>query len=629
MKLSSSIFDRQVFKSATAGKIHLLWQDILIVIVLAVVAGLASYGCAQFISPILFENPSWDLWFESDLPRSFANMISRESNHYRTSVHPLFSLIAFPPVYILNTVGLEAITSVRIIIALVASLWISTLFTLLRLMDCRQLDAILFSLLGTTSAAAIFWFAVPETYSFGSLSILLALVVVVLGQYRQLSSWWYVLIGAGTLSITTTNWMAGILATFANNRWKQALQITVNAFCLVVGLWFLQYLIFPTAEFFLKIQSEKNYVFNEGAVGPFTVIQSFISHTMIMSAIEIIDKTARPGFATPGIQMVTQLSAPGSGSLWGKIAVVLWTALLGLGIWGLFSIKQHPKLRIVLGLTILGQLVLHLLYGEETFLYSLHFAPLLIILAAMSTLTRARPLGLVLAGLLLVCAGINNGLEFNRATETILSRDRQQVVLAAPSQSQENRGYHRLGGSFSPPDSSFAISFWITDRQGNLQTTSNNLAPREIRQELVNSDTQLSGIETKTNYYEAFWSVGDSGKWQLRLKTSPNSDRKLRIALRSIGSTRGEVRSLEWDEQRLLINELIGDPWLVQLEPQPTKVYLGREQGDWMMAQRKTAHVWEDWRGLGYVLFDLDDGNEWNLTIEKSNTRERIEDDNA
>ena len=619
MKLTSSVFDRQIYHSAKAGKVTWLWQDLLWVGILALVAGLVSFGLAQSIAPMLFENPSWDVWFESDLPRSFANTIARSSNHYRTSVHPIFSLIAFPPTYILYQLLGDAVTAVRIIIALVASIWISILFCLLRLFGCRRLEAILFGLIGIFSAAAIFWFTVPETYSFGSVSLLLPLVVVAIGEYRQLSPWWYLLVSALSLSITTTNWMAGILATWVNHRWQQALQITVNTFCFVVGLWFLQYLIFPSSEFFLKIQSEKNYVFNEGSVSPWNVIQSFIAHTMVMPAIEIIDKTARPGFATPGIQMVTQLSLPGSASLWGKVAVILWAALLGLGIWGFFSMRQHPKLRLVLGLTILGQLVLHLLYGEETFLYSLHFAPLLVILASCSTLTRARPLALVLASLLLVCIGINNISEFNRATERINQRDRQAITLPAPSKNQEEAGYHRLGGSFSPPNSSFGISFWIRDREGNLQTTSDNLAIPDIRQELVKDNSQnLAGIATTTDYYQAFWSVGNSEKWQLQLKTPAQSARHVMLALRSIGATKGEIRSLEWDGRELLINELTGDRWILKLEPAPTQVYLGKEKGDWMMAQKRTTHVWEDWLGLGYALFDLNDGNEWNLTLEKA-----------
>lgn len=614
----SLFLDKKYIKNYIYQLIAQYWGDILIVIALMTVVSCLSCIWAWFISPVLVENSYWDLWFESDIPREFANMIDRWSNHYRTNVHPLFSLIAFPPTYLLTKLGFESISAVRIVIAFVASVWISLLYWVMRLINCRRFDAIVFSLLGAISGAAIFWFGVPVTYSFGSVSMLTALVIVGLGQYRQLSSWWYLGVSALTLSITTTNWMAGILATFVNHRWKQALQITINAFSLVVILSFVQYLIFPSAEFLLKIQSEKTYVFNEGSVGALNVIQSFISHTMIVPAIEIIDKTSRPGFATPGIQMVTQLSAPGSGSLWGKVAVLLWTALLGLGIWGLFSIKKHLKLRIVLALIILGQLVLHLLYGEETFVYSLHFAPFLVILAAMSTLTRARPLALVLAGMLLLSAGINNSLQFNRATESMRVSDRQQVLLPAPSNLKQDQGYHRLGGSFSPPESSFGISFWIRDQEGNLQTTSDNIASEEIRQKLVKSDSEdLSGIETSTNYYEAFWSVADPGKWQLHLKTPPNSDSQLMIAIRSVGGTRGEIRSLDWDGQRLLINQLIDDRWLIKLEPSPTKVYLGKEKGDWMMTQRRTAHVWEDWLGLGYALFALDNGNEWNLTIEK------------
>jgi hypothetical protein len=98
---------------------------------------------------------------------------------------------------------------------------------------------------------------------------------------------------------------------------------------------------------------------------------------------------------------------------------VFWVALLGLGLWALFSIGQHRRLRIVLGLTLLGLLAQHMVFGEETFLYSIHFAPLLVILAALSTLTRARPVALVLTRALVLSAGINNNLQFISATELV------------------------------------------------------------------------------------------------------------------------------------------------------------------------------------------------------------------
>jgi len=118
--------------------------------------------------------------------------------------------------------------------------------------------------------------------------------------------------------------------------------------------------------------------------------------------------------------MVTQYSGPGSGPQpWGTISLILWGALLACGIWAIFRLKQQTKFRVALGLMILGQLLLHMIYGEETFLYSIHFAPLLVILAALGTLTRMRLVVLMLAGALVLSMAINNGLQFGRATNVV------------------------------------------------------------------------------------------------------------------------------------------------------------------------------------------------------------------
>ncbi len=389
------------------------WGDLAIIVILMLVAGLACYQGAQAIDPVILDEKTVVVkWFTADTMRVFTNMTDRWSDHNRIKVHPLFSLLAFPPVYFLNAIlGIKAIAAVRIVIAGIASLWLGTLFLLLRLIGCPKLDAALFSLLGASSAAAVFWFVVPETYPFGSLSILIALCFVALGQYIKLSPLWYVLVSALTLSFTITNWMAGILAAVVNYSWKQALQISANAFCLVTVLWGLQKWFFPSAEFFLGDREEQKYILLDESGGPLQVVKSFIAHTMVMPAFSIVERSNN----WHGI--LTQNSPPGSAYLWGAIAVGAWTALLGLGIWGLFTVKQHLKLRLVLGFTLLGQLGLHTVYGDETFLYSLHFAPLLILLAALSTLTRARWVALVLAGVLLISAGANNYLQFNKASD--------------------------------------------------------------------------------------------------------------------------------------------------------------------------------------------------------------------
>ncbi len=385
--------------------------DIAIVVALMLMAGFLSYQGAQAIDPVILDEKTIVVkWFTADTMRVFTNMTDRWSDHNRLKVHPLFSLLAFPPVYFLNAIlGIQLLAAVKIVIATVASLWLGTLFFLLRLIGCPRFDATLFSLLGASSAAAVFWFVVPETYPFGSLTIVLALAFVALGEYVKLPVFGYVLVSALTLSFTITNWMAGILATIVNYSWKQALQISANAFCLVTLLWGLQKWFFPSAEFFIGDREEQKYILLDESGGLLQVVKSFIAHTMVMPTFNVIERSNN----WHGI--LTQNSSAGSASLWGAIAVGLWTALLGLGIWGLFSVKQHLKLRLVLGFTLLGQLGLHTVYGDETFLYSLHFVPLLVVLAALSTLTRARWIALVLASILLLSAGANNYLQFNKA----------------------------------------------------------------------------------------------------------------------------------------------------------------------------------------------------------------------
>jgi hypothetical protein len=92
-----------------------------------------------------------------------------------------------------------------------------------------------------------------------------------------------------------------------------------------------------------------------------------------------------------------------------------------MGTWAWFQLEQHGRFRVMLGLTLLGQLMLHMVYGNETFLYSLHFMPLLILVAAAGTLTRARPIALALAAVLLMASLMNNITVFQQAD--LMARD--------------------------------------------------------------------------------------------------------------------------------------------------------------------------------------------------------------
>jgi hypothetical protein len=414
----------------SAKQIRQHQSDIVVAVIIMVLGGAALYYQMLQINPqIITDRNLQDVWFESDLPRVFANLTDRSSDNSRLSVHPLFSLLTYPLTRGLGVVlRADLLTATRLLMALTSAVCLGTLFSLLRLIGCRRLDAALLTVLPLVSAAARFFLVVPETYGFGLLTILGAMVMAALAPTQTIASLWYVAMSALTMTITITNWMAGILATAVNFGWQQTRRITTDAFCVVVLLWGVQKMLFPSAAFFLGSREESKQILRAGSGGIWGTSQSFIFHTMVMPAIRVTDS----GYSDTPALMHTQASWLGSGSIWGVGAVIVWAALLGLGLWALFTLKQQPRFRLFLGAPIAGQYLLHVVYGKETFLYSLHFLPLLITLVALSFLTRLRPIALILVSVLIISAGINNSLQYQKAMAFLQRDNFAEIVFQRP-----------------------------------------------------------------------------------------------------------------------------------------------------------------------------------------------------
>ena len=218
---------------------------------------------------------------------------------------------------------------------------------------------------------------------------------------------------AFSLSVTVTNWMAGLLATAVSFPWKRACQLSANAFCIVVILWGVQKFIYPQCEFFLGDREEAVYINMERLGGPVTAMKALVFHTMIMPRIRPFEdmkgEWRRVGYIR------TQLERPGAGSRLGTAAAILWALLLAIGVWGLFTITGYVKFRLVVGGTLLGQMLLHSIYGGETFIFSLNFAPLLLGVAAMGLQTPLRRVVQVAAICLIVTDGTNNFSQLSKA----------------------------------------------------------------------------------------------------------------------------------------------------------------------------------------------------------------------
>jgi|GEM_PF-1501542 len=388
------------------------YADALIALALAAAAAAAAWYGSRAIEG---DPPTFvrlNVWFEADCPRVVNDMSVRRSPQERTATHPLHTLLLYPWVVGLRrSTGLEPLVCVRLVRVAIAGACTILFYMLARLISARRSDAVLFTVLAGSSAAAMAWFIVPETWPPGLLSILAALCIVGVGERRPLGPGWDVLASLATLAFTVTNGIVGAAATFTRHPPRRAVLLIAVSVCLLLGLMAVQQQVFPAAAPVPIPRHEVEYMLTSESGGPVRVATVFFCHALVMPAVQAVP---RCGPDCPPILSV-QHAAIGSSGLLGWAATALWLALLAGGLWGLITAHGARKLRVVLAVAIGSQLVLHLLYGPETFLYASHYGPLLVLASVWSVRTRFRKAARLIALLVVATGGINNLHQLQRA----------------------------------------------------------------------------------------------------------------------------------------------------------------------------------------------------------------------
>lgn len=301
--------------------------------------------------------------------------------------------------------------------AVLCGFWTLLMFALLALWGCRLVDAVLFTVLAQISAASMFWFAVPETASFGSATIIAALILTIWPQHVHALVRYAGAI-ALSLSMTVTNVMVGLIAAARRLPGRDMWIVVTGAWFIVTMLWVLQDIWFPPAEFFLPPRFNAKYVFAPTFPRIWDVLTALVSNGIVMPDIEVISgpELHANHFVNASAEsiMSVQRSLPGSGGLAGLIATLTWVALAGLGVWAAVTARSGLS---TLCLLIAGvQIALHLRFGSETFLHTMHVLPLLIVIAATATFTRLRTASLALAAVVVLAGGANNWQQFQIAS---------------------------------------------------------------------------------------------------------------------------------------------------------------------------------------------------------------------
>ena len=412
--------------SASRSRFNLAtWIDPLAIVLIGVLAGLWAFAAGAEIGPWITDYRYLDLWFQGDSPRAFANMTNLQDNPWsRDKLHPLFRVVTYPLTAALaGGLALSPQEAVRALVSGVAGLWAAGFYGLLRLMRLHRIEAMLFSLVLLASSAFLFWSGLPETFLFGSLSLLMAMCLVAASERRRLPPALFVVNTLLTIGFVPTSALAGVIATFLQHTWKKALGILAVSAGMLFACWQLHKVFFPVDR------TASQDLFLDQAGGPLQILASFFCHTLVMPEIKLMSST----YFTPDYawRMTTQFSEPGSGGVLGLVALGAWLGLLILGGWSIVTARGLVKLRMLLAIVGVGFIGVHLIFGDETFLYSLQFAPLLVMLAAFSALGPARRWGFALAAVFVLSAGTHNVSQFQRASAFVQGHQASKHAIGA------------------------------------------------------------------------------------------------------------------------------------------------------------------------------------------------------
>ncbi|MFE3836202.1 hypothetical protein [Pseudogemmobacter sonorensis] len=400
---------RRLLSAANRPPEPRLVLDIALALLIALLTTAASLALGTRIAPILYQEV--DLYFGADINRVYDYMTGGERfAQFRSTVHPVFTFLFFPPTRSFMGLGAAPEQAAQIIVALGAGTTAAILYAIGRLTGLHRADAALLCALFLGSAGFIFWWTVPETFSFGGMSVALAFMVTLLPAASLLV---WVLTGALALSITTTNWAAPLLGSLLRLDRRQVIRAAAIAFGIVIVLSVWQRAYLPTARFF----------FLPGAFAEELVFVPLVSETAW--PVGLVERLGSFWLAPWMVPRTILTETEGIRPVNFSYPVLGWLALAGIAavlVSAAEALRRRPDLRplaLVPALFLGFQFALHMVYGDEPFLYAAHFMPALLCLAAFGFLGRLAWLCRIGAGGFVLLGGAGNLTTFLAVQESL------------------------------------------------------------------------------------------------------------------------------------------------------------------------------------------------------------------
>jgi hypothetical protein len=307
-------------------------------------------------------------------------------DYYWRSVHPFMILLFKPPVDVLGfLLKGNKLWGAYLFVALGGALCVHLAWILIKTATGKSAYASLIAALLGLSASHLIFGSLIESYIFLAASLLLFYVLLI--KDRPLPA----LIAASltTIGITHSNFAQNVIALFAvKPNLKQMIRFVVSVLVFLILLTLLNNLLFPDAHpfFFVPstLQAEQQNLFPLNSLRVQALIRAFVFHNVVAPTPIFYDKDIpfiQFRFFKPEIDELSRYDLPIQ-----DITSWMWLVLLLFaGVLFLWNIRKNPHWRLSLALMgcMVFNLILHLRYGKELFLYSPNWTYALVLLVGL------------------------------------------------------------------------------------------------------------------------------------------------------------------------------------------------------------------------------------------------------
>lgn len=308
-------------------------------------------------------------------------------DYYWRSVHP-FIILLFRPIVGLLAFLLKGdkLWGAYVFVALGGALCVYLVWIFFKTTTKNSVYASLLAALLGLSASHLIFGSLLESYIFLAASLLLFFVLLL--KDKPLPA--LVAVSLTTIGITHSNFAQNVIALFVvRPNIKQMVRFMVSVFVFLILLTLLNNLLFPDSHpfFFVPstLQAEQQNLFPLNPLRVQALTRAFFFHNIAAPSLIFWDKDIpfiQFRFFKPEIDELSQYDLPIQ-----NITASVWLGLLFLaGVLFLINIKEnsHWRLSIALMGCMAFNVVLHLRYGKELFLYTPNWTYALILLLGLS-----------------------------------------------------------------------------------------------------------------------------------------------------------------------------------------------------------------------------------------------------